>query len=171
MFLGLVVAAGLSLLKGVVGLRGIAAAATAVAGVGVCSGIVYLVARVIDYGVRNRRDPKSSPPSLFGRLAHLALVMLFPILPLVVAERFSPPRGWLASLIGAADAPQDPAASGDGSAAAGDRDDEPATGAPDGEKAGGTRAPAEPESKERRGGASEADALRDPDNPFKLIEE
>jgi len=171
LFFGLVVAVALSLVKSVVGLRGLAIAASIVAGVGLICGTVYFAARVIDYGIRNRCDPSKCPPSLFARLSHLALVMLVPILPVVVAEQWGPPRGWLATVIGATYMLRDQDVPQGGSTATDDTEDKPATGSPDDAKSSGTRASAEPGAKERRGGVSDADPLRDPDNPFKLIEE
>jgi hypothetical protein len=152
--LGLVAAAAASVAKPVLELSGLVGGAVAILGVSLISGITYLTGRVIDYAIRKRRDPKSSAPSWFGRLAHIGLVTLLPVSVVVTAEAFGPPEGWLAKVVPAV-AVKVP--SGSVKKPAADSPD-PSMGG-----AGASRTP---------GGSQPAgDPPLNPANPFKVIEE
>lgn len=157
LLLGLVAAAAASVAKRTLGLSGLVAGAATILGVSLICGLVYFTGRVIDYGIRKRRDPKASPPSWFGRLAHLGLVMLLPVAAVVTAEAFGPPEGWLAKFVPAV-AAKAPGGSGDQPAA---KPSASADSSPGGAGVGGTTGGSQPAG----------DPLQNPANPFKVIEE
>lgn len=154
---GLVAAAVASVAKPALGLSGLVAGAATILGLSLISGITFLTGRVIDYGIRRRRDPKASAPSWFGRLAHLGLVMLLPLGAVVTAEAFGPPEGWLAKFVPAVATK----ATSRGETQRAAKPSAPDGPSPGGSGGGGTDGGSQPAR----------DPLLNPANPFKVIEE
>ena len=145
---GVVTAATLSFLKTRIGFQGIVAAVVSFAAIGVACGMLYVTARLMDYGFRSTRNASASKPSWLGRIAHAALIMLVPVVPLAIAEFFGPREGWLVGLVPSL------------ASTAGTRD----AGQSDETESGGTSV-----TPTRQRPA--VDPLADPKNPFKVIEE
>lgn len=98
--IGLLAAGGLSLLKPRLGGgRGLVISTVAIAAAGAGCGALYVALRAIQYAFLGKRSAAGLRPSWLARIAHLCIVMLIPVVPLVVAEGIGPPQGWLAKLL------------------------------------------------------------------------
>jgi len=148
LLLGISVAATLSFLKPQIGFHGMAMAVVTLGVLAAACGMLYVTARVIDYGFRGKRHASASKPSWLGRIAHAAFIMLVPIVPLAIAEFFGPREGWLVGLVPALASKADMS----------DDSQSAETGFGDASVAPAEQRPA-------------VDPLADPKNPFKVIEE
>jgi hypothetical protein len=150
LLLGVLTAGALSVLKPTIALRGMIGVAAIILVIGAFCGVLYLVVRTVDYGIRNRRDPAAASPSWLARLAHLCLIMVIPVAPIVAAESVGPPQGWLATALVGAGILKGTALTGSSNA---------------GTVPGAVTSPA-PHSTSR-----DRDPFADPKNPFKVIED
>ena len=96
---GMLAAPVIGLLKPVLGLYGMVAILATVAGAGAVCGVVYLLARFFAYWLGGEKTVSDYVPSYAGAITYFCLTLLAPLVPLLIAECFTPPHGLLATIV------------------------------------------------------------------------
>ena len=106
-FFASLVAIALSLLKPLIGLRGIFFLTATIGGLFVLALLAFLVTRTVAYTIGRRRVVDEDARSIAARVAFASLVtLLFPFSPLAVAEIWGPNEGHVAGCLPALKQPQ-----------------------------------------------------------------
>ena len=96
---GLVSIPIVSLLKPILGYRGMCTVLAGAVALSIVGGAVYMIGRFTDYFVRGARTVPIHASSWMARLAYGGLMFLVPMAPWVAAEYFAPADGLLASIL------------------------------------------------------------------------
>ena len=96
--LGLVAIPAASLIKPLIGFRGLCFVVAGAAALSLVSGIWYTFSRLIAYYLDGQRSVPRRARSIAAPLAYGGLMFLVPMVPWVAGEFFSPPHGLLATI-------------------------------------------------------------------------
>ena len=89
----------ISFLKPVSGLHGMVVVLATVAGVGAASGLLYLTTRWYAFWIIGANTVPNKARSSLAAVTHFCLMCLVPLVPLLIAECFTPPHGLLATIV------------------------------------------------------------------------